>query len=105
MLTVIFELSMPNNSSWNGKWSGEGNRYCITRRMKDSKAEELDGQNFYYNFGDGWGANVHCKVSGGAVETRKANRESKGFCGYDWMVNEIIVHGRIIPLNERAKTA
>lgn len=100
MLTVIFDLSMPNNNSWNGKWSGESNRHCITKRLPDKKAEELDGESFYYNFGDGWGASVSCKISSDAAETRKAKKESNGFCGYDWMVSEILSHGEILPLEQ-----
>lgn len=102
MLTVIFDLTMPNNNSWNGRWSGESDRHCITRRLKDAQAEELHGKDFYYNFGDGWGANVHCKISSGSVETRKANRQSKGFCGYDWMVDQVLKHGEILPRNKQA---
>ena len=36
--TLAFVLTMPNIGSWNGKWSGEGNFYAITR--------------FVFNFGD-----------------------------------------------------
>ncbi len=38
-------------------------------------------------------------------EARRVRKESKGFCGYDWMVDEIRQHGRILKLSEREKAA
>ena len=29
---IVFELSMPNKGSWNGKWSQEGQLFVRTRR-------------------------------------------------------------------------
>lgn len=91
--TVLFTLSMPNSGSWNGRWSGEGDKYIISRRVDEAKAKELHDKSFYHNFGDGWGASVRCEVSSSAQETRRRLKGSKGFCMYDWMVDNIISHG------------
>jgi len=34
-------------------------------------------------------------------EAKRLNRISTGFCGYDWMVDEIMNDGRIKTLQER----
>jgi hypothetical protein len=55
---------------------------------------------WYYNFGDGWGASVSVvKVLAG--EKNKRERISKGFSGYDWMIDEILKYGRILERQER----
>lgn len=94
-MPLIFTLSMPNNNSWNGKWSGEGNLYAVTRR-NPRKKELLDKILGYHShvFGDGWVAAVEVKVAS-AAEANKVVRKSKGFCGYDWMVSSIMQHGEI----------
>lgn len=102
---ILFTLSMPNVGSWNGQWSGAGGRYAKTRKTPSKERLDLifkgkDSASFYYNFGDGWGASVHAKIVT-AAEANKAMHQSQGFCGYDWMIDEIMDHGRIIPLQER----
>lgn len=99
-LYAIFTLSMPNRGSWNGGWSGERDKYVVDRVVKD---EALNGRSFYYNFGDGWGANVHVDVVDGAKLKNAAIKGSKGFCGYDWMVDSIISHGKILNSDQIAK--
>jgi len=123
MKTLSFELTMPNVGSWNGKWTGAENKYFIIRKvdnntfakiMKEAKSvplyegfftKKLIGyssprENFYYNFGDGWGANIRVEQVN-ASEARKRKKNSKGFCGYEWMVNSIIQFGEI--LNEKQR--
>jgi len=101
-MILCFELSMPNRGSWNGKWSGNGNYYAITKNMgrskkKVKKAEAILKKGCYrYNFGDGWVAGVSVKQAD-AKEAAKIRRKSKGFSGYDWMVGSIISRGRIEP--------
>ena len=97
---LCFELSMPNVGSWNGKWTGSGKSYFRIRKVSTTKEKELDGKSFYYNFGDGWGANVLVKKIDAKEATRR-RRISAGFCGYDWMIDEIIEYGRILTLRER----
>lgn len=103
MKTYLFTLSMPNNNAWNGRWSGEGNLYCIVRTYSDKSeaVKNVESKNYhYYNFEDGWGAGVSiAKVD--AKTAAKYRKASKGFCGYDWMVNEIETLGRIRTRSER----
>ena len=100
-MILSFELSMPNNNSWNGKWSGEGKLYAKVINFGKSQKSAikakgiLDKGYFYYNFGDGWGAGVTVKeiTSKDATQIR---RKSAGFCGYDWMIDSIRENGKII---------
>lgn len=103
---IAFELSMPGVGSWNGRWSGEGRAYVKLVSLGRSavatarEAEIVAGSPFRYDFGDGWAASVSARLVDGA-ETRSLRRSSAGFCGYDWMVDEIVADGRIRPLGER----
>ena len=88
MPRLIFELSMPSNNSWNGKWSGQDNKYTVAKSVTDKKAASV--KNYYsYSFGDGW-------VAG--VTVRKAKPREKAtnkFCGYNWMIDSILNNGEI----------
>jgi hypothetical protein len=64
-----------------------------------AKFEKLIG-NHYYNFGDGWGANVEVKEVTGD-EKRKLVKQSAGFCGYDWMIDSLRWYGKIMNDNQR----
>lgn len=88
---------MPNVGSWNSEWTGENNLYIKFRRLTNKQIEESKvEENFYhYNFGDGWSANVEVFVVD-SKERQKLDRKSKGFAGYDWMIDSIIEHGKII---------
>lgn len=97
---MCFTLSMPSNNAWNGKWTGEGNVYAIvrgtgrTKKYKEEMQAILDKGYFTYSFGDGWTAGITVtEVS--AAEAKKIQKKSQGFCGYDWMVDSIIMHGEI----------
>lgn len=103
-LHIAFVLTMPNNNSWNGKWSGDGKLYVRVLTVSNAKStrakfEKLCG-NHYYNFGDGWGANVEVKEVTGE-EKRKLMKRSAGFCGYDWMVDSLHWYGKIMNDNQR----
>jgi hypothetical protein len=88
---------MPGNNSWNGKWSGQENKYCIARQLIGNDAVKIqDGQYYSYSFGDGWRAGISVAVVDGSKKRDKAIEGSKGFCGYEWMVNSIMRHGSII---------
>jgi hypothetical protein len=100
MTTICFELSMPCNNSWNRKWSGEGTLYARTRSFntkagKAKAASILAGGYFSYSFGDGWVAAVSARDVTSA-EKRKIDKSTKGFCGYDWMIDSIIRDGEIL---------
>jgi len=104
-MIIQFTLTMPNVGSWNGKWTGESNLYAITRKMKKAQADKvLEKSSYYYNFGDGWGADVSVKHIDAyhAIKVRKASR---GFCAYDWMVHSIIDHGEILNTTQRKQRA
>lgn len=97
-MILCFELSMPNVASWNGKWSGEGTLYAKIinfghSKKAKAKADSLLGY-YHYHFGDGWSAGVDVKEVD-AKEAGKIRRKSKGFCGYDWMVESIRYNGKI----------
>jgi len=95
-----FKLSMPNNNSWDGKWSGEGRNYTIVSKFPGSDISRervnkiLDAGYFHYSFGDGWAAGVNVEEIDRA-SSAKARKASNGFCGYDWMVDSIIANNDI----------
>lgn len=98
-MKLLFTLSMPNNNSWNGRWSGASKNYCATRSFRGNKPEEkaraLVGSH-YYNFGDGWGASI------AVVEIAGRTPKSDGFCGYEWMIDSLIAHGKILNHAQKA---
>ena len=83
---IIAELTMPNVGSWNGKWTGEKDRYTIV--VKNKRAKDLIG-NYHYDFGDGWGANV--KIRKAEPREKVTNK----FASYEWMVKSILEKGKI----------
>lgn len=95
-MVPVFILTMPSNSAWNGKWTGEGKLYA--RARKGIKAETItkimQRPRYTYSFGDGWVAAVEVKLMTGA-EASKLMKKSEGFCGYDWMIDEILKHQKI----------
>lgn len=99
-MNIQFTLTMPNRGSWNGRWSGESTLYAVVKGFSNSKAGRenaarvLSKGSYYYSWGDGWGANVTVKDIDGR-ETARVRRTSKGFCGYEWMIESIIKHGKI----------
>lgn len=88
-MKLIAELKMPQVGSWNGRWSGESEKYTISLgNVKEDRAKELVGD-YYYNFGDGWGASVEIR------EQKHREKVTNKFCGYNWMVDSIKRHGKI----------
>ena len=99
-MILSFTLSMPNNNAWDGKWTGDSIFYARAinfgkSKKAESRAQEiLDEKYFHYNFGDGWAAGVTVKKVT-SQEARIIRKNSKGFCGYDWMIDSIRDHGDI----------
>ena len=92
---IVFKLSMPNNNSWNGRWSGHEDVHIITRPERCVPKGRI-GKSYYYNFGDGWCACIDVvKMDSNSSEYRKLVRNNRGFCGYDWMVDSIIYNNEI----------
>jgi hypothetical protein len=86
---VIFQLSMPSNNSWNGKWSGEESVYTVSKAVPETKFQALKPR-YTYSFGDGWVA---------AVSVREAfprEKASGRFCGYEWMIDSILKRDAIV---------
>lgn len=109
MKLISFELTMPNRGSWNGKWSGEDKRYFIVKSTSDKafknkehfkELEEKGFDNFYYRWNDGWGANVRAEIIDSKTASKR-RKQSAGFCGYDWMVDSILMDGIIIAPSDR----
>lgn len=87
---VLFELSMPGKASWDGKWTGEGRAYNCVRHISSIRAEELKiPHSWPHTWSDGWAARVSARV----LEKGERRPKSAGFCGYEWMVDNIIDHG------------
>lgn len=100
-MILCFELSMPSVNSWNGKWTGESELHArivnFGRSQKSNKSakEILNKGYFRYDFGDGWAAGVSVREIN-TKESAKIRRKSAGFCGYDWMIDSIRKHNKII---------
>lgn len=102
-MLLEFRLTMPGVGSWNGKWTGSENYYArvinFTKKYGSSKKakeklETLDGNSFYYNFGDGWSASIDVRVVT-STEARQIRKKSRGFYGYEWMIDSILSKGEI----------
>jgi len=106
-LYLGFYLSMPNNNSWNNKWSGAGGKYVVTLKVPNKsrkQRESLIDKSFSYSFGDGWRASVQIKQLS-AQEARKEKKESLGFYGYDWMIASILKDGYITTEQDEIENA
>ncbi len=95
-MNLVFTLSMPGVASWNGKWSGEGELYAIVKKFATKKAklkaqELIKTGYWHHSFGDGWRARISVKEIDSS-EARKICKKSRGFCGYDWMVDNILLY-------------
>jgi len=90
---IVFTLTMPNRGSWNGHWTGENELHAIVRTERNVP-KDIIGKSFEYNWDDGWTAKIEVEK----VDCKTANKirkNSKGFCGYDWMVKSLIKKGYI----------
>ena len=55
------------------------------------------GKTYSYDFGDGWVACISViKLNGNDKEYRQLKKRNAGFCGYNWMVDSIIVYDEIV---------
>lgn len=91
---IAFFLNMPSRGSWNNQWSGEGRLYARVRKDCEVPKEYID-QSFSYRWDDGWVASVEIKKVD-SKEAAKIRKNSVGFYGYDWMIDSIIDHRKII---------
>ena len=104
MKLISFELTMPNVGSWNGKWTGADKKYYVIDKITDRYLSSKDhfktllekgSDSWYYNFRDGWGANVKAEIIN-AAEAKKRRKVSAGFAGYNWMIDSIKYYGEIL---------
>lgn len=99
MSALVFTLSMQGRSSWNGRWSGEETLYAIVKPIRNTQkhraaCEEIARPGSYsHNFGDGWRASISVDIIDDPAKVRRIKKQSRGFCGYDWMVKNILSHG------------
>lgn len=90
---------MPGTNSWNGRWSGEETLYAIIKKFPNTlkaqaRADEILKQGYYsHNFGDGWRAGISVRRPKDAKDLNNVRKKTRGFCGYDWMVENILSHG------------
>lgn len=94
---IVFELTMPNCGSWNNKWSQENERHIITKPNRTINPDiliEIIDKDFYYRWDDGWTACISV-IEVDSKQAAKLRNKSRGFCGYDWMVDSIIKYGTI----------
>ena len=104
-MTLVFILSMPGRASWNGRWSGEDNLYAIVKSFTGKKGKEkaekiLEIPHYSYGWSDGWRAAIQVSQVDSAA-AKRYRKNSKGFCGYDWMVESIVKHGAIYTDHEK----
>lgn len=99
-MILSFQLTMPGVASWNGQWTGSNRAYFKHRKIDDkhpiAKAlkEDVPDIHHTYRWEDGWMAKVIIK----RVDSKTRNKEAKisaGFCGYEWMIDSILKHGKI----------
>lgn len=87
-MRLIAELTMPRVASWNGKWSGEGEKYTKAIHVNKKYVDKLTGE-YHYRWDDGWCACVTIRKP--IPRERVTNR----FCGYEWMIESIREYGEI----------
>jgi hypothetical protein len=97
-MLLAFMLTMPGRNTWNGRWSGDGEVFCIVRNLGQSKAARVKGGRLIgdhgYAWDDGWRARVRVFEVDSAM-ARRLRAKSKGFWGYGWMVDSLLKHGDI----------
>jgi len=93
MKTIAFRLSMPRNNSWNNRWSGEELIYVRVQALTNTIAQRVLQQGYYsHSFGDGWVAMISVEEVS-KEKAKELKKKSKGFCGYDWMIDNIKWYG------------
>lgn len=93
-MILAFELTMPGCGSWNGRWSGEGYVFARTRTTRSQTVVDRAVGQYSYSWDDGWRASITVRVVTPA-EAAKLRKQSLGFMGYEWMIDDIMAFGEI----------
>lgn len=97
-MRTAFKLSMPHRGSWNNKWSGDSEIFIKVRDVPMKTRKSLiEGSPHFYSWDDGWTAQVDVMPVG---EVSKLVSKSRGFAGYDWMIDSLILYGEILTSKE-----
>lgn len=105
MKYICFELTMPHCGSWNGKWSQENKGHFILKSVSNKFFKENKNRligSWTHRWDDGWEAEITGKEIT-AVEKKKLHKINAGFCGYNWMVDSIMLVGSIHTSSELRK--
>jgi len=97
-MILVFELTMANCPSWNGRWSGEDRGHYLFKNFMGAKggmraAKLIADGPYRYQWDDGWAALISVREVD-ADEARRLRSRNAGFCGYDWMVETIVLYGQ-----------
>lgn len=95
-MMLAFVLTMPGRNTWNGRWSGEEMTFAVVKNLGRGQAARKKGEallgNHGYAWDDGWRANIEVREVD-AAEARRLRAKSRGFCGYEWMVDNLLLYG------------
>jgi hypothetical protein len=80
-MRIIAELNMRTCGSWNGKWSGEGDKYTKVFSLREKDKKYIGDYN--YRWDDGWSLSITIR------EANPRERVTNRFSGYEWMIKSI----------------
>lgn len=105
MKILCFKLWVTSCNTWNRQHSFN-NQYLIFKTFlkKDNETADkiLAKKSYGYMWDDGWTVSISVsQVS--SEEKRRLEKVNAGFLGYDWMVDSIIKHGKIIDASMEVK--
>lgn len=105
MTVLLFEYGHSKINTWNGRWAGEDKIFAKEVFLSTSKRERLSElgfdlrrgakKSFTHDFGDGWVAEITMTV-GAKKDFKEVMKHSEGFMGYEWIIDSILKHGKIV---------
>ena len=88
---MVFVLTMPGVASWDGVWSGEGNRYAVAMYLNEQAIDKLELPNSWrHHWKDGWCAEINARL----MQKGERLGKTQGLYGYEWMIDNILEYGR-----------
>ena len=85
---IIAELTIPKAGSWDGRFTGSGNKYTKKLYGGNTIWSSRLGE-YEYDFGDGWVAKVTIRYA------KPGEKITNKFMGYGWMVDSIKNNSKI----------